>query len=352
MGLLFRAELYRNCGDDRQAARGDKNTRPAGLEQANGDVSSGNRTRHGSKICNGGKPLKHERATEEIRELAALYALGSLTQHEARSFEAHMREGCTVCEAELHRFAHTIAGMGFAAEEVPAPDYIRDLLLARIDREPRLKEPATAGPVGETKSHETASHAAAVPFKSSQPVQQKSSILPWILAVAVIALGILAFYYWKSAEEAGHQLQAKLAADRADKVELQKQMGSQKARFAQLEEIEALATKPETRIARLIGQAATPSYAGTVLWDTQKNRCRVLGAFAPTPQGKVHQLWFFSPTAKIPIGLFRPDPDGQVSMSLRVPKEAAGATAVVVTLEPDNGSQIPTAPYCAAGRID
>jgi anti-sigma-K factor RskA len=296
--------------------------------------------------------LKHERATEDIRELAALYALGSLTQHEARSFEAHMREGCAVCEAEFHRFAHTIAEMGFAAEEVPAPDYIRDLLLARIDREPQLRVPATVtDQAGQVKPHETAAHAAAVAFKPVQPKQQKPSILPWILAVAVVALGILAFYYWKSAEETGRQLQAKLAADRADKAELQKQMGSQKIKFAQLEEIEALATKPETRIARLIGQAATPSYAGIVLWDTQKNRCRVLGAFAPTPQGKVHQLWFFSATTKIPIGSFRPDPAGQVSMTLRVPKEAAEATAVVVTLEPDNGSQIPTAPYCAAGSI-
>jgi anti-sigma-K factor RskA len=297
--------------------------------------------------------LKHERATEEIRELAALYALGSLTQHEARSFEAHMREGCTVCEAEFHRFAHTIAGIGFAAEEVPAPDYIRDLLLARIDREPQLKEPAaSAGQTSEAKPRETASRSGAAPFQSSQPKQGKSSILPWILAVAVIALGILAFYYWKSAQETGRQLQAKWAGDRADKAELQKQMGFQKVKFAQLEEIEALATKREARIARLIGQAAAPSYAGTVLWDTKKNRCLVLGSFLPTPQGKVHQLWFFSATAKIPIGLLKPDPTGYVSVSLRVPKEAAGITAAVVTLEPDNGSQIPTAPYCAAGRID
>jgi hypothetical protein len=47
-----------------------------------------------------------------------------------------------------------------------------------------------------------------------------------------------------------------------------------------------------------------------------------------------------------------PDQTGRVFMTLPVPKEAAGATAVVVTLEPDNGAQIPTQPYCAAGRID
>jgi anti-sigma-K factor RskA len=297
--------------------------------------------------------LKHERATEEIRELAALYALGSLTQHEARSFEAHMREGCTVCEAEFHRFAHTIAGMGFAAEEVPAPDYIRDLLLARIDREPQLKEPAaSAAAAGEDVPRDKASRATSAPFLSTQPKREKLSVLPWMLVVLVIALGFLAYYYWKSAQDMGQRLEAKLAASRTDMAEFQRQLGLQKAEFNQLEELHALATKAETRIARLVGQAATPSYAGTVLWDTKNNKCLVFGSFRPTPQGKVHQLWFFSATAKIPVGLIKPDSAGQVSMSLRVPKEAAGATAAVVTLEPDNGSQIPTAPYCAAGRID
>ena len=36
--------------------------------------------------------MKHERLTEEVQELAALYALGALTQHEARSFEIHLRD--------------------------------------------------------------------------------------------------------------------------------------------------------------------------------------------------------------------------------------------------------------------
>jgi anti-sigma-K factor RskA len=296
--------------------------------------------------------VKHERATEEIREVAALYALGSLTQHEARSFEAHMQEGCAICEAELRKFAHTIAGIGFAAEEVPAPDYIRDLLLARIEREPQSKAPAASeAKGGEAEPSEIAPHAVAPAFKTAQPKQSGSPILSILLAVALIVVGFLAYHFFKSAQETAHQLQANLAAKRTDVEEFQRQLGLQKAKFHQLEEIQSLATRPETRIARLIGQAATPSYAGTIFWNTQKSEFLILGSFAPTPQGKVHQLWFFSATAKIPVGLIRPDSTGQVSATLPVPKEAAEATAAVVTLEPDNGSQIPTAPYCAAGSI-
>jgi len=297
--------------------------------------------------------VKHERATEEIRELAALYALGSMTQHEARSFEIHMQEGCAICEAEYHRFAHTIAAMGFAAEEVAAPDYIRDLLLARIEREGQSAVPATAssskaegGPAQEKYPP------AASPLLSSQTKRGMPLILGWICVGAVLMMAFWAFMSWRSAQETKSQLKAQQAAAKADMEELQKQISSQTDKSSRLGEILAIAHQPEARIGRLIGQSATPSYAGAIFWDTKMNQVLVMGSFHPTPQGKVHQLWFFSPTAKIPVGSLMPDESGRVFMTLSVPKEAAGATAVVVTLEPDNGAQIPTQPYCAAGRID
>ncbi len=298
--------------------------------------------------------MKHERATEEIRELAVLYALGSLTQHEARSFEIHMREGCSVCEGEYRKFARTIAEMGFASEEVPAPDYIRDLLLARIERE---RAPiAPAGEKSQAKKSDSPKEKPApppaVPFMHSQPKRQKPPILPWILAVLLFALIAASYFLWKSSQDANKELQARLSVAQMDAEELKKQIGKQEEASAVLEQLLATVRKPETRIARLLGQAATTHHAGTVLWDTKTGECLVIGAFDATPQGKIYQLWFFSAASKIPVGLVKTDSTGRAFMSLRVPEEAAAATAAVVTLEPDNGSQIPTAPYCAAGRID
>jgi len=297
--------------------------------------------------------LKHERATEEIRELAALYALGSLTQHEARSFEIHIREGCSVCEGEFHKFARTIAEMGFASEEVQAPDYIRDLLLARIEREPQPAAPAIAPSRNKEmeQSPEKTSPASA-PFPSPPSKRGMPPIIAWIVASALFMMAFWAFFNWKSSRDANNQLQAQLSAARMDAEELQKKIDSQSGKSAELEQVLAIVHKPGARIARLIGQAATPDYAGAILWDTKESECLALGSFLPTPQGKVYQLWFFSATTKIPVGLIKTDSNGRVYTTLRVPQEAEGATAAVVTLEPDNGSQIPTAPYCAAGRID
>jgi anti-sigma-K factor RskA len=298
--------------------------------------------------------VKHERATEEIRELAALYALGSLTQHEARSFEIHMGEGCSVCENEYQRFARTIAEMGFASEEVPAPDYMRDLLLARIEREhapaPVVVEKNLAR--RPNPPQEKPAPKPAVPFTLSQPKREKPSVLPWILVIVLIALAAASSFLWKSSQDENRQLRARFDAERMESEELRKQIDEQKAKSTDLEALVAILHKPEARIARLIGQVATPHHAGAILWDTKASECLVLGTFDSTPQGKVYQLWFFSTTTKIPIGLIKTDATGRVFMTLAVPKEAEGATAAVVTLEPDNGSQIPTAPYCAAGRID
>jgi anti-sigma-K factor RskA len=298
--------------------------------------------------------VKHERATEEIRELAALYALGSLTQHEARSFEIHMREGCAVCEGEYQRFARTIAEMGFASEEVPAPDYIRDLLLARIERERTPTTPVTEKNLSKKPEppQEKPAPKPAAPFVLSQPRREKSTIFLWILVMGLASLAAGSYFQLKSSRDENRQLQARFDAAQMDAEELRKQIDDQKGKTTDLEQVLAIMNKPEARIARLIGQVETPHYAGAILWDTKSDECLALGTLDPTPQGKVYQLWFFSPTTKIPIGLIKTDVNGRVFMALPVPKEAGGATAAVVTLEPDNGSQIPTAPYCAAGRID
>ncbi len=294
--------------------------------------------------------MKHDRATEDIRELAALYALGSLTQHEARSFEIHIREGCEICEAESRRFARTLAEMGFAAEEIPAPEYLRDLLLARIEREekPAAPAPAKEGTAGAEKSK----FEQATGLLDARSKRGSARILPWILAIALAVLAAAAFYLWKTSRDENKQLQAKLSASQADLAELQQRIDTGKEKTADLEQIWAIINRQGARIARLIGQAATPSNVGAVLWDTDREECLALGTFQAIPEGKVYQLWFFSANAKIPVGLIRTDAGGRFIMRFPIPKEAQGATAVVVTAEPDNGSQIPTAPYCAAGRID
>jgi len=71
-------------------------------------------------------------ASHEISDLAALYSLGVLTQHEARAFEEHLAEGCQSCAKELESFELTVGAIGFSSSEAQPPAAMRAQLLSRV----------------------------------------------------------------------------------------------------------------------------------------------------------------------------------------------------------------------------
>lgn len=73
-------------------------------------------------------------AVHPMADLAALYALGALTQHEARSFEEHLREGCEDCKSELESFERAVMLLGLSAAEAEPPSTARAKLMARISQ--------------------------------------------------------------------------------------------------------------------------------------------------------------------------------------------------------------------------
>jgi anti-sigma factor ChrR (cupin superfamily) len=66
---------------------------------------------------------------EEIEGLAPLYALGALTQHDARAFEEHLAEGCAACRDELEDFEAVVGLLGVGALEAEPSESVRENLL-------------------------------------------------------------------------------------------------------------------------------------------------------------------------------------------------------------------------------
>lgn len=283
--------------------------------------------------------------------MAALYALGSLTQHEARSFEIHVREGCAVCEEELHRFQNTTAGIGLAVDEVDTPEYIRDLLVARIEREPQTAGDITTDGAGAAE----ASTAAALPssYKPAlfQAEGKKSSVFAWVFIAFFALLAILATLAWRSAEQRSGRLRAAATEARADADNLRTLLDIQKGKPADLDQFLSVAGLPGARAVRMVGQSAAPSSSGAVLWDSQQNQCLFFGLLPPTPPGKAYQLWINTPTVKASAGMIKTPPTGRTFAVLPVPKDVMNATAFIITLEPEGGSQAPTPPYYVVGDI-
>ncbi|MEK6323988.1 MAG: cupin domain-containing protein [Acidobacteriota bacterium] len=73
-------------------------------------------------------------AAHEMTDVAALYALGALSLHEARSFEQHLAEGCDACSAELESFAQTVRALAFSAPDEQPPARVRAELLTRLSK--------------------------------------------------------------------------------------------------------------------------------------------------------------------------------------------------------------------------
>jgi anti-sigma-K factor RskA len=69
----------------------------------------------------------------------------------------------------------------------------------------------------------------------------------------------------------------------------------------------------------------------------------------PAPEGKVYQLWFVTPDAKISAGLINLDKNGHGFTAVQFPPSVTQLAAAAITLEPEGGSEQPTMPIYALG---
>lgn len=298
--------------------------------------------------------MKHNGVTDEIQELTALYALESLSQREAGSFELHLREGCASCEAELKIFRDTLASIGLSAPEVESPEYLRDLLSARIEREPQDDLPSGKASavipkkdVPEIRLGPTKPAPARPVF--TPPQEQRASYLPWALAAALAVVALLAFYAYRQSEAINLQLQQKAVSAEGDAENLRILLSIQQDKSRKFEEISAILNAPGAKTFVLAGRnPEAPSLSA--VWDTGKNRCLIVGTMRPPTEGKAYQIWFAQANQKVSPGLLQADSEGRVLMFVELPPEITKLDSVLITLEPAGGSKQPTTMALALGR--
>ena len=292
--------------------------------------------------------MKHECITKEGQEIAALYALGALSQFEARAFDVHIREGCLACDLELKQFDEVVGLLGAAVEPVAAPAYVRDLLAMRIQRE-ASEAPAPAASVIPFPEQPVVSQA---PDRASSTVVRPW--LPWAVAAAFLLAFVLSFTAWRTSRSA---LQTQLDQNREstsavldENAELKEQLRKESAASAELAQITSVLSAPSARVLQLEGQEPAPGSSATIYWDVQGNRWVVTAELPPAPEGKVYQLWFVTPEAKISAGLIHPDMAGHGFIALQFPPDIGPLAAAAITLEPEGGSEQPTMPIYLIGN--
>lgn len=78
--------------------------------------------------------MTHARPTDDIRERAALHALGALDADESRDFEAHLG-ACRICRDEVDAYAAVADTLALTPPVEPPPD-LRARVLAAARRPP------------------------------------------------------------------------------------------------------------------------------------------------------------------------------------------------------------------------
>ena len=301
--------------------------------------------------------MRHESLNEEGQESAALYALGALSQNEARAFEIHLLEGCSVCREQLDEFERVTGTLGSSAQAVAPPAYLRDLLKARIERESEAAhqaEPAQASVIPFPEQHKR---------PGSAPKQRRPSTigtwLPWAVA-ATLLIGLLgSLLLWQQDKRA---LQASINESKNETLvtirerdEIRESLREQETTAEELTAIKSILAVPnryEVLSLKATGNAPETMHApsGTVYWNKGDQKWVVTADLPQPPEGKAYQLWFITPGAPVSAGMLKPDETGHGFLIINVPQSVPTIVAAAITLEPQEGSPQPTTPVLAIGK--
>lgn len=292
--------------------------------------------------------MNHHRVTREGQEIAALYALGALSQLEACAFEVHLREGCAACDTELKQFEQVVGVLGSVAAPIAPSAYLRDVLAARIEREVAETPPASATVI---PFPEQAGIAEITSAPASLPLSRVW--LPWAVAAALLIAFAYTLTAWQSERrslQAAIERNKEAASALEENARLKEQLRKESATLTELAQVNSVLSSPQWRIIPLEGQEPSPTSFAKIYWDVQGKRWVVTAELPPAPEGKVYQLWIVTPEAKISAGLLRPDNDGHGFTVVELPPNINQLAAAAITLEPEGGSQQPTMPIYALGK--
>jgi anti-sigma-K factor RskA len=250
-----------------------------------------------------------------------LYALGALEGEEKQAIESHVAQ-CGACLRKLAEAQGRIALLALDAPRVEPSAGVKERLMKQIRGS------------GEDRAVRSA------------PVEAKSGggiFGRWwaaVLAPAVVALALAAFFLWTE----NARLDRQLADLRATVAKQQKEM-------EQAREIADLVEAKDTMVVTLAKQPGMPEGSARVLYNARMGSMLYDGTLAPAPANKSYQLWVVPKEGRpISAGVFNPAAGESSHMMMKVPPGMA-PKAFAVTLEPAGGMPQPTGAMVLVGSV-
>lgn len=233
---------------------------------------------------------------DDVRALAAEYALGMLEDGERASMARHLA-GCAECRAHVADALRVLDALGRSVPQIAAPASLRGRVLAAALQPADATQTARRTPVG------------------------AGSRRLWLLAASVLLVMAAGTWQVISTRER--------ARDRA-------------------EQTRAMAVVAAADLVRFdLTGSDTPARA-RALWSHRHGMVFSAEGLPALPAGRTYQLWVISQGAPISAGVFERSPDGRARVVMPTPESLTDVEAVAVTVEPAGGLQAPsTAPILA-----
>jgi len=245
---------------------------------------------------------------DEHLELCAGYALGNLDDGDRRTLEAHLADGCAVCEAEIARLSSAVWLLAASTTPLRAPAALRARVLDAVKAEPRPPIPL--------------------------PQRRRTSVPSWAWAAAAVLIAGAGLLEWRTARV----LEKSLAETKGEIARLKQQ----------LDEERSWATLPEAPDARVIQLAHTPAgspqLSARVTYDPATRRAVVVCSDFAAPTGKDYELWAILKSGPQSLGLVHADSAGRAVVRIADAGDPASLAAFAVSLENEGGAPTSTAP--------
>ena len=235
--------------------------------------------------------------------LLGAHALGALTEAEALQVKAHLA-ACEQCAARSAEFQQIANGLLHLSPEVKPPAGLRARLIAALDVSPQ-------------------------PARRSNPAGRR---LGWAGALAAVALLALNLAQWARNASLQSQLDSLATQQRAGQTAL------------------ALRSYPSSRVVELEAEGIR----GTLVYDPGFPLAvlYIWGLVDPGPQ-QSYQAWLISADGTRTSGglLELPEEQGFAWLVVRAPRPLQDYSGFGVTLEPADGSPLPTGPRVLGGDL-
>jgi len=264
---------------------------------------------------------------EELRDLAAAYAMEALTPGQRAEFEAHLAE-CAECRAEVDSFAPVVQGLAYTVPLEDPPPALRGRVLAAA----RATTPVRP-----------------VFVPSPAPTRWTWSAMAATAALLAAAIGLGAYAAGLRNRvltlESGLR-DAIAATERAD-AEL-----AELRRLAQDTEA-ARAVLGASDLARidLSGQTSAANARARAFWNRASGLVFTASDLPAVPPGRAYQLWVLTEGAPVSAGLLEPDASGSVEAFIPTPLDLPAPLGMAVTVEPAGGVPAPTSQPVLVGTV-